>query len=425
MPGLAGESIGSAEGASDPLEQPATPIGDGGPRPPTLLVIDDDPTVVRFIETVAGRLGFETVVATSVAEAKVQLDEVLPDVVICDLNLGTGTGIDVLEHVAGLDQVGDVILTSGCDIRVLRTTANLGRQLGLNVRTVLPKPIRVPLLQRALSTVPRRLLPLTVADIDQAIAEHAFQPYFQPQIEQAGGRLVGAEALARWRHADRGIVSPASFVPLAEQEGRLGAITSAVMRSAFDWCRASREMTPDLRVSVNVPPSLVTQPGFAPEVEALAAAAGLQPEHVVLEITESSPLTDTPDVIGVLSRLRIRGFGLALDDFGTGYSTLVGLHRMPFSELKVDQSFVREIAADADARQIVKATISLAHALGLATVVEGVEDAESLAIVRDLGADIVQGYHYSQALSPADFTLWAEQHRAEGADGSITRQDAP
>ncbi len=405
-------SVALEDPVADLVDRPAAPLDGIAVAKPRLLIIDDDPTVACFIETVARRLDFDVSVATDVAAGKAQLADLSPDVVLVDLNLGTGTGIDVLEHAAGLEQVNDVILMSGCDVRILRTTANLGRRLGLNVRTVLPKPIRVPTLQRALSTVPRRMLPLTVADIDRAIGEQAFQPFFQPQIEQATGRLVGAEALARWRHADRGIVSPASFVPLAEQEGRLGAITTAVMRGAARWCQAMGQSRPDIRVSVNVPPSLVTVSGFVQEVEAVTAEAGLHPEHIVLEITESSPLTDTPDVIGVLSRLRIRGYGLALDDFGTGYSTLVGLHRMPFSELKVDQSFVREIANDTDARQIVKATISLAHALGLVTVVEGVEDSESLSIVRDLGADIVQGYHYSEPLSPPDFIAWAERFAA-------------
>lgn len=363
---------------------------------------------------VAQKCDFEVTALTRPGELSDALAHGDPEVIFLDLRLGEGTGVDVLETLARRSCRSEIVLMSGCDQRVLSSSARIGEDLGLRIGGTLAKPFKTSQLKAMLSGVTRASGVLTAEDIDEAIHRDEFCLFYQPQIDPVAGALHGAEALIRWPHASKGLVGPGDFIPLAESSGRISEMTYWVMRTGFSWCAALSARTGKrLRVSVNVPPTSVGLPDFAPRTIAMAEAGGLDPEDIVLELTESSPLTDTPGVMAALSRLRIAGFDLALDDFGTGYSSLVGLHRMPFSELKIDRSFVGKIDKDPDARKIVEATISLAHVLGLRTVAEGVEDARGVEIVRDMGCDLIQGFYYSRPLPAERFDTWLADWQAE------------
>ncbi|NBC31712.1 MAG: EAL domain-containing protein [Alphaproteobacteria bacterium] len=386
---------------------------------PRLFVLDDDPVLRDFVSMVAQKCDFDVTALTRPSELPDALAQGDPDVIFLDLKLGEGTGVDVLETLAGRSCRSEVVLMSGCDQRVLSSSARIGEDLGLRIGGTLPKPFKTSQLKTMLSGITHTGGALTVEDIDEAIQRDAFCLFYQPQIDPVAGTVHGAEALIRWPHASKGMVGPGDFIPLAESSGRISEMTYWVMRTGFSWCAALSARTGNrLRISVNVPPTSVGLPDFVSRTVAMAEASGLEPETIVLELTESSPLTDTPGVMAALSRLRIAGFDLALDDFGTGYSSLVGLHRMPFSELKIDRSFVGKIDKDPDARKIVEATISLAHVLGLRTVAEGVEDARGVEMVRDMGCDLIQGFHYSRPLPAERFDTWFTDWRTETANAA-------
>ena len=380
---------------------------------PRIIVLDDDPVLRDFVTLVAQKSTFDVTPLSRPADLAGALAQGDPDAIVLDLKLGDETGVDVLETLAQRGCKADIILMSGCDQRVLTSSARIGEDLGLRIAGTLPKPFKSAQLKAILAGLTRAPSALTIADIDDAIAHNQFCLYYQPQIDSMAGTAIGGEALIRWPHPVRGMIGPGDFIPLAESSGRISEMTYWVMRTGFRWCAdLCRRHGRRFRVSVNVPPTSVELPGFVSRTVALAEESGLEPESIVLELTESSPLSDMPGVMGALSRLRIAGFDLALDDFGTGYSSLIGLYRMPFSELKIDRSFAGKIHRDYDACKIVEATIRLAHVLGLRTVAEGIEDPKGIEIARNMGCDLIQGFYYSRPLPAESFDTWLKENPA-------------
>ena len=220
------------------------------------------------------------------------------------------------------------------------------------------------------------------------------------------GRIETLEALIRWQHPERGLVSPAEFIPLAEQANLIAAIGQWVIDTA---CATAAAWPKPWRVAVNVSPSQFRQS----DVPAIAAAAlartGLAASRLVIEITESVFIQDATNAVEILSHLRSQGIRLALDDFGSGYSSLSYLQRFKFDKIKVDQSFVRRLGHDSDTLTIIRAIVNLGHNLGLQVTVEGVETAEQLAILRKLGCDQMQGYLFAR---PAPLTAISEFEEA-------------
>ena len=225
-------------------------------------------------------------------------------------------------------------------------------------------------------------------DLRQALAEGGLEVHFQPLVAQASRRIVGIEALARWRHARYGLVPPAEFIPLAESAGLIGELGAWVLRTAC--ARAARWK--GLVLAVNLSPEQVRAPGLVDLVTTVLAQTGLEPTRLELEITESLLLHDTTATVATLGRLRALGVGIVLDDFGTGYSSLSYLRRFPFNKLKVDRSFVAGLDADAGAYAIVQSVVALGRSLDMRVVIEGIETEAQFDVVRAMGCDEVQGY---------------------------------
>ena len=226
---------------------------------------------------------------------------------------------------------------------------------------------------------------------------------YQPQVNLASGRVVGFEALTRWDEPELGRVPPTRFIPIAEESGLIEQIgewaLATACRQAKAWQKAG---LPPLRASVNVAARQFRH-GIEHVVARVLAESGLDPRYLELEITESSVMESAPDSLEVLRKLQALGVQLSLDDFGTGYSSMSYLKVLPVAMLKIDRSFIRDIAHDADSAAIVRAIISLAHSLKLKVIAEGVETAEQLASLRQRGCDEVQGYVFGKPLSAADF----------------------
>lgn len=235
-------------------------------------------------------------------------------------------------------------------------------------------------------------------ELRHALAEGGLTVAFQPMVALAAPqRVVGAEALARWRHPEHGMVPPAEFIPLAEGAGLIGELGAFVLRTACT--RAAR--WPGLCVAVNLSPEQVRRPGLVDLVTAVLAETRLPPSRLELEITEGILLHDTAATVATLTRLRRLGIGIVLDDFGTGYSSLNYLRRFPFNKLKVDRSFVAGITTDPGAAAIVQAVASLGRSLAIRVTAEGVETEAQLALLRTIGCDEAQGYLFGQPC-PAD-----------------------
>jgi predicted signal transduction protein with EAL and GGDEF domain len=242
------------------------------------------------------------------------------------------------------------------------------------------------------------------ADLQAALRSDQLVLHYQPKIDLRTGGITGVEALVRWNHPQLGLLGPDAFIPLAESSGMIEQLTPLVLRMALRQCRAWLNDGLDLTVAVNLSAKNVGNTSL-PETVALALAeAGVTPDHLVLEITESSVMGDPDRTLPVLRRLAVTGVALSLDDFGTGFSSLSYLQRFPVREVKIDRSFVRGLSDPAGAHTaeaLIRSIIGLGESLRLNVVAEGVEDAATLAKLQEYGCDVAQGYFIGRP-APAD-----------------------
>jgi EAL domain-containing protein (putative c-di-GMP-specific phosphodiesterase class I) len=242
------------------------------------------------------------------------------------------------------------------------------------------------------------------SDLHHALARNQFELHYQPKVDTATGTVHGAEALIRWRHPERGLVSPAEFIPLAEECGLITSIGEWVVREACRQASAWRAAgLPSVRVAVNLSATQFRQGNLLEMIRSALEDAALDPRFLEVELTETAVMTDPEESIMILEQLSKMGVLVSVDDFGTGYSSMSYLRRFPIDKLKIDRGFISEIMSRPDDASIVRAIVSLAHSLRLKVVAEGVETNEQLNFLIALGCDQYQGYHYSPALQSADF----------------------
>jgi len=324
-----------------------------------------------------------------------------PDVILVDLDMPGMDGIEFIGHVAQRRLARGVALVSALDPALLNTVQTMARAYGLHVLGSVEKPLTVDKLQAVLTRYEERLHDVAddeevEVDIDElraALDNGEIVPWFQPQVEFGNGKVVAVEALARWQRGDGQIVRPHHFVPLLEREGLAGALTASILDQACAWKRRwDGENNTGCNLAVNVSPAVLHDPAAADRYQQIVQAHGIDPAQVVLEITESLLMADAARGLGVLARLRLKGFGLSIDDFGTGYSSLAQLSQVPFTELKIDQGFVSGAHAQPRKRAVIEASLDLARKLQLDTVAEGVETVEDWQMLAELGCGMAQGY---------------------------------
>src|SRR5262249_26267675 len=235
-------------------------------------------------------------------------------------------------------------------------------------------------------------------DLRQAIADGGFEVYYQPCLDLQDGSITGCEALVRWRHPERGLMSPAEFVPIAEETGLINELGEWVLATA---CKEAANWPDHVRLAVNVSPVQFKSGTLALKVIAALAASGLPASRLELEITEAVLIRDDDVALAVLHQLRAIGIRIALDDFGTGYSSLSYLKRFPFDKIKIDRCFITDIAQPDGSAGIVQAVVNIAAERRMTTTAEGVETEQQQQILRALGCSEMQGYLFS-APKPAD-----------------------
>ena len=244
------------------------------------------------------------------------------------------------------------------------------------------------------------------ADLRRAIERREIVLYYQPQAALATGEVIGLEALARWHHAERGWVPPAEFIPVAEHMGLIKPLTAQVVELAARQSLAWEKAGVTVPLAVNVSMRNLLDPRFPETLEELIATTGITPGRLKLEITESAVMAEPARVLQTMNRLRSGGLRFSIDDFGTGYSSLAYLQRLPVEEIKIDRSFVGQLATDSGSEAIVRATIELGGSLGLEVVAEGIEDAATWQILNRLGCATGQGYFLSRPMPAAEVTGW-------------------
>jgi diguanylate cyclase (GGDEF)-like protein len=258
-----------------------------------------------------------------------------------------------------------------------------------------------------------------LSELRQAIDWGELRLVYQPKVDLSRGEVTGAEALVRWQHPTKGAVPPDRFIPFSEQTGFIRTITSWVIDAAARQAAAWRAAGRPLKISVNISVHDLQNPELVEVLTAALERHNAPAELLCLEITESGVMRDAARAIEMLKRVDAIGVGCSIDDFGTGYSSLAYIKQLKVDELKIDRSFIRTLVSDPKDRAIVLSTIDLAHNLGLAVVAEGVEDAPTAQLLRELGCDQMQGFHISRPLDAAAFETW-QAARAAGRRSSIS-----
>lgn len=245
-----------------------------------------------------------------------------------------------------------------------------------------------------------------LGELRRAVERDELVLHYQPKVNLCTGGTTQVEALLRWIHPQRGFVPPGDFIPFAEQTGYVRAITAWIVRRALRQCREWKDKGLDLTVSLNISTRDLINPELPNVVAAELAASRVEPDRLCLEITESGFMEDPAHALEILSRLNALGVGLSIDDYGAGFSSLSYIRKLPVGELKIDQSFVTNLARNSEDAIIVKSTIDLGHNMGLKVVAEGVEDRESWELLRRLGCDHAQGYYMSKPLAADRLEVW-------------------
>jgi EAL domain-containing protein (putative c-di-GMP-specific phosphodiesterase class I) len=299
---------------------------------------------------------------------------------------------------------------SGFDTGVLHSAQKLAVEQGLNFSGSLNKPFRPDVLLKLLqelTIVPKNSKseeasePPSIEEFRNALTYSELVVHYQPKIDFNDSSYLAVEALVRWQHPQRGLLTPGLFIPLAEKHGLIDDLTWYVLERALSDCNVWKEKNHNIIISINMSASTLKELYLPEKMEILMRKHKLDPSQIILEVTETSLMQELIKSLDILTRLRLKGFQLSIDDFGTGYSSLLQLHRVPFSEIKIDKSFVFELENDEEARSIVETIILLAQKLKMKTVAEGIETQENFNKLKALGCNQAQGFLLSKAM-PAD-----------------------
>ena len=263
------------------------------------------------------------------------------------------------------------------------------------------------------------------SQLRQAIEQDELVLYYQPKINHATGKVMGVEALVRWQHPKRGFLSPDIFISAAEKTGLIGPLTRWVLTKALLQCAQLHQAEMFISVAVNLSTRDLHDRQLPSEIASLLSNTNVDPAYLVLEITESAVMDNPAFALDILNQLDEMGVTLAIDDFGTGYSSLAYLSRLPVDEIKIDQSFVRDMMSDRQAAVIVRSTIDLAHNLGMKVVAEGIETQEAWHTLTQWGCDFAQGYYMSRPLPFDQLMQWLAQSVWAGADWAGPAQKGP
>ncbi|CAA7613714.1 EAL domain-containing protein [Magnetospirillum sp. SS-4] len=389
-----------------------------GTRRPPVLILDDERDMCELVADVGDDMGFATQWCDNFEDFACRYSIDLRGIFL-DLAMPGMDGIEIIRFLGDNNSAAHLVLMSGHDVHVLDAARRLAEGRGLKVAGVLHKPfvladlaalydilaavddpIRPAVAERAAS----RYVP-DAAALDAALAQGHVTPYFQPKFGVADRMVKGAEVLARWIDPDRGIIGPDQFIPLAEKEGLIERLTGTIIDQALDQCRAWRGQGIQPRIALNLSPLSLRNLDLPEVLLRKVTSRGLFPDTITLEITETALMSDYTASLDVLTRLRMRRFGLSIDDFGTGYSSLKQLQHGPFTELKVDQAFIAKALVEEGSLAIVESSVQLGHRLGMKVVAEGVETEAQMAMITGLGCEEAQGYLLGRP-RPAEAFEW-------------------
>ncbi|MGZ5042010.1 MAG: EAL domain-containing response regulator [Usitatibacter sp.] len=392
------------------------------------LVVEDHDFQRWVLGSMLKRLGARYVFQASDGREALEIFRSLEpqiDIIVSDLDMPAMDGLEFMRHVGEAGTNVSVIVASALDPSLVASVENMARAYGVDLLGAIQKPFTSPKLEHLIARrgttaakSPRASKPapvFSIAEMIEGLDNDEFEPFFQPKVEVATGRLAGAEALARWRHPRKGVVPPFvppyAFIKPFEDNGQIDRLTWIMLDKAAKSCREWRRAGANVTVSVNLSLQTLADMTLADRVAQLVRDRGLEPRDVVLEVTESARLAHLGNALENLSRLRMKGFGLSIDDYGTGYSSLQQLSRIAFTEIKIDGSFLRSASTQDAGLVVLESSLAMARKLKISAVAEGVETESDWRLLDRLGCDLAQGYFIGMPLPGEDFLDWARKRR--------------
>jgi EAL domain-containing protein (putative c-di-GMP-specific phosphodiesterase class I) len=341
------------------------------------------------------------------------------DIAIIDLDLPGVDGLEVIRNLATLDCATRLVVTGKQPPALMFSVETLAQVYGLDLLGTIAKPVTGPKLKALLDNYVPPKPPqaheswprITFNDIGIGLQKRQFEPFFQPKIELATGQVRGLEVFARWRHPEYGVLTPAAFIHALAENNRIDFLDWTMIEQSLECCRRFHDQGTPISISINVAPETLAHPNFIRQISACVNRHGLMADYVTFEMPESSVLTSDPNFIERLVRLRMMGFGLAIDDYGTGRSNLQLLARIPFSELKIDRSFVDGASKKLALGTVLRSFLGLAHNLNRMSVAVGVETRQDWDFLQGLGCTYAQGYHIANPMEASSFPGWLEDWR--------------
>ena len=367
------------------------------------LVAEADAAQRRTLVELLGQLGASRV--TDVPDGHLALQRLEAgftpkvDVAIVDLALPGMDGLELIRNLGALNVGVRLIVTGAQPANLLFSVETLALAFGVDLLGTIAKPVTAVKLKPLLDNyaplarkVERPAGPrFSFQDIGIGLQKRQFEPFFQPKIELATGQVKGLEAFARWRHPEHGVLGPASFIDALEQNNRVDFLDWSMIELSAERCRWFQDQGIPVPISLNLAPETLAHPAFLRQIGACIGRHGILPEYLTFEMPESSVLNTDPNFIERLVRLRMMGFGLAIDDYGTGRSNLQLLARIPFTELKIDRSFVDGASKRRPLGTVLRSCLGLAHSLERMSVAVGVETRQDWDFLQNLGCTYAQG----------------------------------
>jgi EAL domain-containing protein (putative c-di-GMP-specific phosphodiesterase class I)/FixJ family two-component response regulator len=344
--------------------------------------------------------------------------------VLTDLDMPEMDGIELIRHLAARRMTQQLIVTSARDPRLFEIVENMTSDDG-NVRLLgsLAKPVQLnelaSLLEQggtagrsAAAAAAAPTAAIGLGEIELAVRDRQFVPFFQPKVSMRTGAIKGVEALARWLHPERGVLTPDHFIPVVEGTPAMASFTLLIAEETLKYLSAlHRRGMASLTASVNLSADNLSDWAFIDRLAALVDAYGIPPNLLIWEVTETMVMQNVSESLVNLARLGLKGFGLAMDDYGIGYSSMQQFSRCPFTELKIDRAFVHDAARRPNRRAILESAIEMGHRLGVVTVGEGVEARADWDLLRALGCDLAQGFLVGRPMPIEELHQWIKSHR--------------
>jgi diguanylate cyclase (GGDEF)-like protein len=410
-----------------------------------LLVLDDDPLIGQTITSIAVFCGFNTELCTTPERFFELFFSWNPDVIALDLIMPKMDGVEVLAELGKLRCRAGIIITSGVGSRVLDAASRSAQDKGLNIVGTLAKPFSPKMFCSLLGRCPKignktksftvqevEVRHFELADLQQALKDRQFRLAYQPKVDCQSGLISGFEALSRLEMPQQGNIPPDTFIPLAEQHDLIDVLTEQVLTSALQWLKKLPEQVyqrgalpgavtklNELTVSVNISARSLGNRTLFDNLVTECAQAGIPPNRIILELTETSTMEEPSFSLDILTRLRMQGFKLSIDDFGTGFSSMVQLVRLPFSEIKIDKSFVMTVPISEESRAVTRSIAELGQSLNLQVTAEGVEDQQTLDFLNSIGCQQAQGFFISRAIESSEVADWIVHYLQQWDKGRL------